>query len=351
MTGHDDPYFKSYFDLEVHRLMLKDVPRTEAYQRAIAENAAFFKGKTVMDIGAGTGILSLFCAQAGARKVYAVEASAMATPLREIVVANRFMNIITVLEGKAEEVDLPDHAKVDIIVSEWMGFYLLHESMLNSVIAARDKHLSPQGIMLPSHARIWCAPVSMSDYFRDKVDFWDDVYGFKMPPLKRLMLRSDKPEVDIIQPEQILSEATLVVELDLRWVETEEVRSLSQKTFISATQTGSFQGLALWFDCDFNPFVETQWVASPTLSTAPSCPPTHWKQTIIVLPVSADVEKDEVIGWSLTLAQTESNPRHYAIQLEVLDPAVEEHPTPCGCQMAKCALIKALMDKEEQALN
>ncbi|TRY63454.1 hypothetical protein TCAL_00873 [Tigriopus californicus] len=351
MSRTDDPYFKSYFNLEVHRLMLQDKPRTEAYQQAIVKNAPFFKDKTVMDIGAGTGILSMFCAQAGAQKVYAVEASAMATPLREIVVANQFMNTITVLEGKAEDIDLPNHAKVDIIVSEWMGFYLLHESMLDSVIAARDKHLAPHGIMMPSHARIWSAPVSMSDYFREKVDFWDNVYGFKMPPLKRLMLRSDKPEVDVIQPEQILSEPTLVAEFDLRWVETEEIKSVSQKRFISATATGSFQGLALWFDCDFRPFVETEWVTCATLSTSPSCPSTHWKQTIIVLPVSTDIEQDEVIGWSLTLTQTEGNARHYAIQLEVLDPAVDEHPTPCGCQMAKCALIKALMEKEEEALN
>ncbi len=61
-----------------------------------------------------------------------------------------------VIEGKAEDIDLPDGQKVDIIISEWMGFYLLHESMLNSVIKARDKHLDEEnGIVLPSHAAIW----------------------------------------------------------------------------------------------------------------------------------------------------------------------------------------------------
>ena len=62
-----------------------------------------------------------------------------------------------VLHGKAEEVELPECAQVDIIVSEWMGFYLLHESMLDSVIAARDKHLKADGVMLPSKATLYAA--------------------------------------------------------------------------------------------------------------------------------------------------------------------------------------------------
>merc|ERR1711922_50020 len=102
-------------------------------------------GKTVMDIGAGTGILSLFCKKAGAAKVYAVEASPFVNILREIIELNDDEKVIEVVHGKAEDIDLP--TQVDIIVSEWMGFYLLHESMLDSVIRARDKHLQDDGVM------------------------------------------------------------------------------------------------------------------------------------------------------------------------------------------------------------
>ena len=55
-------YFNSYCDLSVHELMLKDRPRTLAYRKFIEENRDLIKGKVVMDIGAGTGILSLFAA-------------------------------------------------------------------------------------------------------------------------------------------------------------------------------------------------------------------------------------------------------------------------------------------------
>lgn len=58
--------------------MMQDYIRTSTYQRAILSNLPDFKGKVVLDVGAGSGILSFFAIQAGARKVYAVEASTMA---------------------------------------------------------------------------------------------------------------------------------------------------------------------------------------------------------------------------------------------------------------------------------
>jgi protein arginine N-methyltransferase 1 len=56
----------------IHEEMLKDEVRTGKYQAAILHNAALFKDKVVLDVGCGTGILSMFCAQAGARKVIGV---------------------------------------------------------------------------------------------------------------------------------------------------------------------------------------------------------------------------------------------------------------------------------------
>lgn len=83
-------------------------------------------------MGSGTGLLSLFSAQAGAKHVYAVEACKGVSELsKAIISANKLEDKITVINGEIEKIELPDGVnKVDIIVSEWMGFYLLHESML-----------------------------------------------------------------------------------------------------------------------------------------------------------------------------------------------------------------------------
>ena len=179
----DGDYFSSYDDVEVHRLMIRDKSRTEAYQKAITENGQYFKDKIVMDIGAGTGVLSLFAMQAGAKKVFAVEASPLAEVLKEIVKVNDEEGVIEVIHGKAEEIELENNVKVDIIISEWMGFYLFHESMLDSVILARDKHLADDGLMFPSHARLLAAPASLNSWVEEQFSSWHEVYGFNMAPM------------------------------------------------------------------------------------------------------------------------------------------------------------------------
>ena len=62
-------YFDSYDDINIHKIMLKDTSRLLAYKRFIEENCELFVNKVVVDIGSGTGILSLLAAQAGARHV------------------------------------------------------------------------------------------------------------------------------------------------------------------------------------------------------------------------------------------------------------------------------------------
>lgn len=107
-----------------------------------------------MDIGCGTGILSIFAARAGAKHVYAVDNAEIALFAREIIKNNGLEDKITVYKGKMEEIEFPfGEGEVDIIISEWMGYYLLYESMLDCVLWARDKYLNKStGKMLPDRA-------------------------------------------------------------------------------------------------------------------------------------------------------------------------------------------------------
>lgn len=138
--------------------MLEDKERNVAYKNAILNNKNLFKDKIVLDVGCGTGILSIFCAQAGASKVYAVEASNLYEIAQNVVKENNFDHIINVVHTKIEDFKLEINEKVDIIVSEWMGFYLLHEGMLDSIIFARDNFLKQGGLIFPDNATIYCAP-------------------------------------------------------------------------------------------------------------------------------------------------------------------------------------------------
>jgi protein arginine N-methyltransferase 1 len=124
--------------------MIKDKIRTESYKNAIDYNADVFKDKIVLDIGCGTGILSIFAAKAGAKHVYGIEFADIADYAREIIKKNGLSDKVTIIKSKVEEAVLPVD-KVDIIISEWMGYFLIYESMLDTVLYARDKWLNKDG--------------------------------------------------------------------------------------------------------------------------------------------------------------------------------------------------------------
>lgn len=67
--------------------------------------------------------------------------------------------------------------KVDIIISEWMGYALLYESMLDSVLVARDRFLRPNGVMAPSQTQMKFALCEASELFKERIGFWNDIYG------------------------------------------------------------------------------------------------------------------------------------------------------------------------------
>ncbi len=90
-------YFSYYAKLANQQNMLEDSVRTPKYRDAIVGNPSNFAGKVVMDVGCGSGILSLFAAQAGAKKVYACEASGAAEIARKLIKANGFDNVIEVI--------------------------------------------------------------------------------------------------------------------------------------------------------------------------------------------------------------------------------------------------------------
>jgi protein arginine N-methyltransferase 1 len=112
--------------------------------------------------------INRFAAKAGAKHVIGVDMSSIILKAREIVKANGFADKITLLQGKMEEVELP-FDKVDIIISEWMGYFLLYESMLDTVLYARDKYLNEDGLIFPDKATIFMAGIEDGDYKDEKI--------------------------------------------------------------------------------------------------------------------------------------------------------------------------------------
>merc|ERR1712093_155730 len=170
-----DYYFDSYSHFGIHEEMLKDEVRTRTYMNSILKNKHFFKDMVVLDVGCGTGILCMFAAKAGAKKVIGIECADIYHNAVEIVKENGFEDKITLVKGKLEEITLPDGIeKVDIIISEWMGYFLHYESMLDTVLIARDRWLAPGGLLFPDKASLYLTAIEDEEYRDDKVDFWDN---------------------------------------------------------------------------------------------------------------------------------------------------------------------------------
>ena len=156
MPDKDKMYFNDYATLVQQQGMLQDHVRTSIYQFAVYENKEDFRGKRVLDVGAGTGILSFFAAKAGASHVYAVEASGMALKAEKLAAGNGLQDVVTVLNKRVEDVTLDE--KVDLLISEPLGIALVNERMIESYIVARDMLLKPGGTMYPDHAVLHAAP-------------------------------------------------------------------------------------------------------------------------------------------------------------------------------------------------
>ena len=107
-------------------------------------------------------------AKAGAKHVYAVEKANIHRHSRRIIEENNLQHLITVINARIEDVELPVE-KVDIIICEWMGYFLLYESMLDCVLFARDKWLAPDGLMMPDRAELFMALIEDQLYYQKKV--------------------------------------------------------------------------------------------------------------------------------------------------------------------------------------
>lgn len=303
-----DYYFDSYSHFGIHEEMLKDTVRTKTYMDAILQSKHLFKDKVVLDVGCGTGILSMFAAKAGAKHVYGVDCSGILTQAREIVKANGFADKITLIQGKMEELELPVD-KVDIIISEWMGYFLLYESMLDTVLYARDKYLVEGGAMFPDRAVLYVGAIEDGEYKAEKLDFWDNVYGFDMSCIKEIA--KVEPLVDTVNGDALLSDVCPILDIDLTKVTKEEL-SFSSTFQVTAFRQDFCHALVAYFDCTFSRSHK-----KIAFSTGPKAKYTHWKQTIFYLEEEIACSPGEVIEGELSCKPNASNPRDLDIDITV----------------------------------
>ena len=301
----NNDYFDSYADYSIHADMLQDKARTEAYRDYIYKNDELFLDKDVLDVGCGTGILSMFCAKAGAKSVTAVDNSKIVDKSKQIIKKNNLSSVIQIVEGKMEEVQLD--TKFDVIISEWMGYALLFECMLDSVISARENHLKPGGLMVPNRASLFLSAVSNTSAYQKRFTFWENVYDFDMSDIIADLFKG--AHVESVEEKHVVSTACGFKHLDLSTVKVPDLEFTSPFQ-LQINKSCSLTGFTVYFSCSFGGKF------SVVLDTSPASKSTHWAQTVLYLESVMNVSEGDIIQGSVSFNKISADKRGYVIKLD-----------------------------------
>merc|ERR1711971_347329 len=134
------------------------------------------------------GLCALMAAKAGARRVIALEAEPELVAVgTRIARRNGFgPEVLEFVCGSPSSLEkLPDGLEsVDIIVSEWMGYFLMYEARLAEVFSARDRWLKPGGLLFPDRAKMYLALIEDAAYRERHFDYYGNVWGFDFSAMK-----------------------------------------------------------------------------------------------------------------------------------------------------------------------
>lgn len=226
-----------------HERVLADRERTLAFREAIRQRVR--PGHIVADIGCGTGILSMFAAEAGAAHVIAVEPRGDSAALaREIISSNDFDNIVEVVEADPGSID--PCMKVDVVICDLIGNFGPEEEIERVLGGFCARHLKPDGIAIPRNLSTYMAPVSFDD--EGTGIWWEDCYGFNLSAGNRYLGRHGARYFAPARPWATLSPPVRIEHL--RFGPTGVERSGDRTARFDLPDPALLEGFVGWFEAD-----------------------------------------------------------------------------------------------------
>jgi protein arginine N-methyltransferase 1 len=225
--------------LAYHRGMLADTDRVDGYRDAI--HAAVHEGDVVVDIGAGSGVLSYFACQAGARKVYAIEAGPIVAVARQLCQANGFADRVEFLNAHSSRVRLPEPA--DVLVTETLWNFGIGEGVLGFLEDARRRFLKPDARVVPEGIELYVAPIEAEDFYARLADGPPDRHGLQFAPMRPYAL--NQVQVPRVGPDLFLGAPRELTRVDLAAPLATEI---SAAVTLTAERDGTLHGIAGWFE-------------------------------------------------------------------------------------------------------
>lgn len=253
-----------YARLGSHQTMLSDFTRLQAYQKAI--NRFVRPDDIVVDVGTGTGILAFFAAKAGAKRVYAIESSPIASITERLIVQNNLQDKVFLIRGHAPEIKLGD--QIDVIVTETIGGWGIDENVLATIGEVFRRFGTQSTRVIPEGLELYLVPVDNPSFY-NMVTFWNTkIYGFDYSPVSEFAYNNIYVRI-LVDPHQFLAKPSLMAKLV---VGKHYGDTMQFETSFRVTKPGVMHGLAGWFRMKLG---HQLW-----LSTDPRSKTLHWKQCI-----------------------------------------------------------------------
>lgn len=281
-----------YGNFFIHRQMLQDEARTRGWLAAI--RVVVQPDDVVVDLGTGTGVLAIAAARAGARRVYALEASNIAGVAQQMFEANKVADTVELVRGFSTDITLPE--KATVYVSEMLGNDPFSERILETIVDARQRFLTADARMIPQGVAVYALPLQVPPaYYQAStiddafVSAMQQQYQIDFSPLQAsahdTLLRFLPPQR--ASQWQSLAQATNWLQLDLRTLTSTHIDLPSLPMTI--TQAGELNGILLYMD-----IVLTD---THTLSLHPQQAhvSNHWSQPLIILQKPLPVKAGEQI--------------------------------------------------------
>jgi protein arginine N-methyltransferase 1 len=257
--------------LEVHRGLLQDTRRTNAFRDAIRRCVT--PESVVLDLGTGSGILAFFAAEAGARRVFAIDSTHSSDLASFLTRHLGFSDRIQLFHEHSAKVELPEAA--DILVTETLGAFAFDERILSSVIDARARLLKRDAIIIPRRVELHLVPVDDASIYDARVKWWSGKpYGFDFSPLT--VFASNMIFVGRVERESFLAPPAMVMDIDLATIAGTDVEG---HVHFTAARAATLYGFAGWFRA----------VLADGIELSNEVPGTSWEHAFLPLETPVDV--------------------------------------------------------------
>ncbi len=274
-VGSDEDAVTFY---DYHHSMVFDRRRSETFLRAIMKTVK--PGDVVVDLGAGTGLLSLFAAAAGARRIYAIEHEPIGDIAREVATVNGVADRIEFVVGKSTEIDLPE--KGDVLVTETIGNAAFDEGIIESVVDARKRHLKSDARIIPQNVSLICALLELPRDREDVEKLSQPVYTFDLSPLQSLMI--DRMAWDELSPVSVVSDPRPIFEADLH----NPITPIAGRKVLRARREAKVDAIGFWFSAVI--------AKGEILTNAPPNTTPSWNQGVTMLEKPFTIKKGDQIN-------------------------------------------------------